>query len=150
RGFGMMNWELDFWGKYRHATKAARAEMLASEESRKFLISSMIAEVATLYFQLRGLDQQLELARRTLEVRKASTQLITSRFEGGEVPELDKFQAQTQEAITAALVPSLERQIVQTENALSIILGKNPGPVTRGLANISQTLPVYIPAGLPS
>jgi outer membrane protein, multidrug efflux system len=150
RGFGMMNWELDFWGKYRHATKAAREQLLASEESKKLLISSMVAQVATLYFQLRGLDQQLEIARRTLEIRKASTKLITSRFEGGEVPELDKFQAQAQEAITAALVPSLERQIVVTENALSVVLGRNPGPIVRGLDNLSQTMPVYIPAGLPS
>jgi multidrug efflux system outer membrane protein len=150
RGFGMMNWELDFWGKYRHATRAARAQLLASEESKKMLISSMVAEVANFYFQLRGFDQQLEIARRTLELRKSSTKLITSRFEGGEVPELDKFQAQSQEAITAALVPSLERQIAETENALSILLGKNPGPIVRGLDNLSQVLPVYIPAGLPS
>jgi outer membrane protein, multidrug efflux system len=150
KGFGMMNWELDFWGKYRHATRAARDQLLASEESRKLLISTLVADVATFYFQLRGLDQQLDIARRTLEVRKASTKLITSRFEGGEVPELDKFQAQAQEAITAALVPSLERQVVQTENAISILLGKNPGQIVRGLDNLSQTLPVYIPAGLPS
>lgn len=150
RGFAMMSWELDFWGKYRHATKAAKAQLLASEESRRLLISSMVAQVATFYFQLRGLDQQLEIAKRTLEIRKASTKLITSRFEGGEVPELDKFQAQAQEAITAALVPNLERQIVQTENVLSILLGKNPGSITRGLDNLSQVLPVYIPAGLPS
>jgi len=150
KGFGMVNWELDFWGKYRHATKAARAQLLASEESKKLLISSMVAQVASTYFQLRGLDQQLEIAKRTLEVRKASTKLITSKFEGGEVSELDKFQAESQEAVTAALVPNLERQIAQTENALSILLGKNPGSITRGLANISQTLPVYIPAGLPS
>jgi outer membrane protein, multidrug efflux system len=150
RGYGMMNWELDFWGKYRHATKAAREQLLASEESKKLLISSMVAQVATLYFQLRGLDQQLDIAKQTLEVRKASTLLITSRFEGGEVPELDKFQAQTQEAITAALVPNLERQIVQTENAMSILIGKNPAFIPRGLGNLSQKLPLYIPAGLPS
>ena len=150
KGFAMMNWELDFWGKYRHATKAAKAQLLASEENQKLLVSTMVAQVANLYFQLNGLDQQLFIARRTLEVRKASTKLITSRFEGGEVPELDKFQAQTQEAITAALVPNLERQIAQTENALSVLLGRNPGYIYRGLDNLSQTLPVYIPAGLPS
>ena len=150
RGYGMVNWELDFWGKYRHATRAAKAQLLASEDSRNLLVTSLVAQVATLYFQLRGLDQELEIARQTLVVRKASTQLITSRFEGGEVPELDKYQAQTQEAITAALVPSLERQIAQTEEALSILLGKNPGIIERGLTNASQKLPLYIPAGLPS
>ena len=150
RGYGMVNWELDFWGKYRHATRAARAQLLASQDAKNLLTTSLVAQVATLYFQLRGLDQQLDIARRTLEVRRASTQLITSRFEGGEVPELDKFQSQTQEAITAALIPSLERQIAQTEDAISILLGKNPGSVQRGIDNASQTLPVYIPAGLPS
>jgi multidrug efflux system outer membrane protein len=150
RGFGMVSWELDFWGRYRHATRAAKELMLASEDARNLLVTSIVAQVATLYFQLRSLDQQLEIAKQTLEVRKASTQLITSRFEGGEVPELDKYQAQTQEAITAALVPNLERQIAKTENALGILLGRNPGPVDRGLANVSQSLPLYIPAGLPS
>lgn len=149
-GFAMMSWELDFWGKYRHATKSAQAQLLATEGAKNALTTSMIAQVASLYFQLRGLDQQLTIAKKTLEVRKESTKIITQRFEGGEVPELDKFQAQSQEAITAALVPSLERQVAQTETALSILLGKNPGYITRGLDNASQKLPVSIPAGLPS
>jgi outer membrane protein, multidrug efflux system len=150
RGLGMVNWELDFWGKYRHSSRSAQAQLLASEESRKVLTTSLVAQVASLYFQLRSLDQQLEVAKRTLQVRKEATLIITERFEGGEVPELDKFQAQAQEAITAALVPSLERQVVQTENAISILLGRNPGYIERGLANVSQQLPVSIPEGLPS
>jgi outer membrane protein, multidrug efflux system len=149
-GFGMISWEIDFWGKYRHATKAAKAQLLASEESHKLLTTSMVAQVASLYFQLRSLDQQLEIAKVTLELRKESTRIITERFKGGEVAELDKFQAQTQEAITAALVPSLERQIAQTQNALSIILGKNPGYIVRGISNEMQSLPLLIPEGLPS
>jgi outer membrane protein, multidrug efflux system len=149
-GFGTVAWELDFWGKYRHATRAARAQLLASEEAGKVLTTTLVAQVASLYFQLRGLDQQLEIANRTLALRMASTKLITERFTGGEVAELDKFQAQSQEAIAAALVPNLERQVAQTENALSILLGRNPGPVERGLNNISQVLPLSIPAGLPS
>jgi multidrug efflux system outer membrane protein len=149
-GFGMMTWELDFWGKYRHATRAARAQLLASEDSRKLITTSLVAQVATLYFQLRGLDQQLDIARRTLILRMESTKLITERFLGGEVAELDKFQAQSQEAVAAALVPSLERQVAQTENALSILLGKNPGYIARGLANTAQVFPLAIPEGLPS
>jgi outer membrane protein, multidrug efflux system len=149
-GFGMMTWELDFWGKYRHATRAARAQLLASDESRKLLTTSLVAQVASLYFQMRGLDQQLEIARRTLTIRKESTRIITERFTGGEVAELDKFQAQSQEAVAAALVPSLERQVAQTENALSVLLGKNPGYVARGLDNVSQVYPLAIPEGLPS
>jgi outer membrane protein, multidrug efflux system len=148
--FGMMSWELDFWGKYRHANRAARAQLLASEESRKVLTTSLVGQVATLYFQLRGLDQQLDIARKTLEVRKESTRIITERYTGGEVAELDKFQAQSQEAITAALVPSLERQVAQTENAISVLLGMNPGYIKRGLDNIAQVFPLSIPEGLPS
>lgn len=148
--YGMMSWELDFWGKYRHTTRVARAQYLASQESKKVLTTSLVAQVALLYFQVRGLDQQLEIARRTLEVRKESTRIITERFTGGEVAELDKFQAQSQEAITAALVPSLERQIAQTENALSVLLGMNPGYVKRGLEITAQTFPLSIPEGLPS
>ena len=149
-GYGTVSWELDFWGKYRHATRAARAQLLATEDARKVVTTSLVAQVASLYFQLRGLDQQLVIARRTLELRKASTKLITERFTGGEVAELDKFQAQSQEAITAALVPSLERQVAQTENALSVLLGRNPGPVERGLENTSQVFPLPIPEGIPS
>jgi outer membrane protein, multidrug efflux system len=149
-GFGTVAWELDFWGKYRHAARAAKAQLLATEEAKKLLTTSLVAQVANLYFQLRGLDQQLEIARRTLAVRMESTRLITERFTGGEVAELDKFQAQSQEAVAAALVPSLERQVAQTENALSILLGKNPGTVTRGLDNLSQVFPLSIPEGLPS
>lgn len=150
KGFGMVAWELDFWGRYRHATRAAKARMLAAEESRKLITTGLVAQVASLYFQLRSLDQQLEIARRTLALRMASTQLITERFTGGEVAELDKFQAQSQEAITAALVPSLERQVAQTEHILSILLGRNPGPITRGLSNQAQVMPLNIPEGLPS
>jgi outer membrane protein, multidrug efflux system len=149
-GFGMMTWELDFWGKYRHATKAAKAQLLASDESRKLITTSLVAQVASLYFQLRGLDQQLEIARKTLKLRSESTKLITERFMGGEVAELDKFQAQSQEAVAAALVPNLERQVAQTENALSILLGRNPGYIERGLDNVSQVFPLAIPVGLPS
>jgi multidrug efflux system outer membrane protein len=149
-GYGMMTWELDFWGKYRHATRAARAQLVATEESQKLITTSLVAQVASLYFQLRGLDDQLEIARRTLKLRMESTKLITERFTGGEVAELDKFQAQSQEAVAAALVPSLERQIAQTENALSILMGRNPGYITRGLDNISQVFPLAIPEGLPS
>jgi len=128
-GFGMMTWELDFWGKYRHAARAARAQLVATEESQKLITTSLVAQVASLYFQLRGLDDQLEIARRTLKLRMEATKLITERFKGGEVAELDKFQAQSQEAVAAALVPNLERQIAQTENALSILLGRNPGDI---------------------
>lgn len=148
-GFGLLSWELDIWGKARHGNRSAKAELAASIESQRAVTSSLIAQVALLYFQLRGLDDRLAIANATLALRKEATQLITLRFKGGEVAELDKFQAETQEAIAAALVPSLERDVKQTENALSILLGHLPGEIDRGLELRQQKI-VEIPAGLPS
>ncbi len=148
-GFGLLSWELDLWGKARHGNRAAQAELTASIEAHRAAMSSLVAQVASLYFQLRGLDDRLAIARATLAIRKEATQLITTRFKGGEVAELDKFQAETQEAIAAALVPSLERDVKQTEHAISILLGNIPGEVERGPAIREQRV-VQIPSGLPS
>lgn len=148
-GMGVLSWELDIWGKARHANRSAKAELTASIEAQRAVTSSLVAQVASLYFQLRGLDDRLAIARATLSIRKEATALITLRFKGGEVAELDKFQAETQEAIAAALVPSLERDVKQTENAISILLGNLPGEVERGL-ELRQQRVVSIPSGLPS
>ena len=148
-GVGQVSWELDLWGRVRHSSRSAKAELEASIEAHRAVRSSLVAQVANLYFQLRGLDDRLAIARATLVIRKQATQLITQRFKGGEVAELDKFQAETQEAIAAALVPSLERDVRQTENALSILLGNLPGEIERGAGLKDQKI-VQIPAGLPS
>jgi multidrug efflux system outer membrane protein len=148
-GMGLISWELDFWGKARHGNRSAKAELVASMEAQRAVTSSLVAQVASLYFQLRGLDDRLAIARATLGVRREATQLITLRFKGGEVAELDKFQAETQEAIAAALVPSLERDVKQTENAISVLLGNMPGQIERGL-ELRQQRVVEIPSGLPS
>lgn len=148
-GMGVLSWELDIWGKARHANRSAKAELTASIEAQRAVTSSLVAQVASLYFQLRGLDDRLAIARATLSIRREATALITLRFKGGEVAELDKFQAETQEAIAAALVPSLERDVKQTENAISILLGNLPGEVERGLELRQQSV-VNIPSGLPS
>ncbi len=148
-GLGVLSWELDIWGKARHGNRSSKAELTASIENQRAVTASLVSQVATLYFQLRGLDDRLAIAQATLALRKEATRLITIRFKGGEVAELDKFQAETQEAIAAALVPSLERDVRQTENALSVLLGKMPGEVERGLQNREQRI-VQIPAGLPS
>lgn len=148
-GMGLLSWELDLWGKARHGSRSAKAELAASIEAQHAVTASLVAQVATLYFQLRGLDDRLAIARATLSVRREATQLITLRFKGGEVAELDKFQAETQEAIAAALVPSLEREVKQTENAISILLGNMPGEIERGL-ELRQQRVVEIPSGLPS
>lgn len=148
-GVGLLSWELDIWGKARHGNRSAKAELLASIESQRAVTSSLVSQVASLYFQLRGLDDRLAIAKATLSIRKEATRLITLRFKGGEVPELDKFQAESQQAITEALIPSLERDVRQTENALSILLGNLPGDIHRGVELRQQKI-VEIPAGLPS
>ncbi len=148
-GMGLLSWEIDIWGKARHSNRSAKAELTASIESQRAVTSSLVAQVASLYFQLRGLDDRLAIARATLSIRREATQLITLRFKGGEVAELDKFQAEGQEAIAAALVPSLEREVKQTQNALSILLGNLPGEIERGL-DLRQQRIVDIPAGIPS
>lgn len=148
-GLGVLSWELDIWGKARHGNRSAKAELAASIENQRAVTASLVSQVAALYFQLRGLDDRLAIAQATLSLRKEATRIITLRFKGGEVAELDKFQAETQEAIAAALVPSLERDVRQTENALSILLGNMPGQIDRGLENRQQQI-VQIPAGLPS
>ena len=147
---GTISWELDLWGKVRHANRVALADLVSTEENQRAITTSLIAEVAGLYFQLRGLDDRLNIAQRTLTFRQESLRIITLRFEGGEVAELDKFQAQAQLAITEALVPNLERQVAQTENALSVLLGQPPSAINRGLDNKTQQFPVTIPEGLPS
>ena len=145
-----ISWEIDLWGKLRRSNEAARAELLATEWGRRALNISLVAEVARLYFLLRDFDGRLEIARETLESRRASTELIRRRFEGGVVSQLDVRQAEIQEETAAAAVPLFERSAGQLENALSVILGREPGPIVRGMALVDQQLPNETPAGLPS
>lgn len=146
----VLSWELDFWGKYRRATESARAEMIASEFAHRGIMISLISEVANLYFQLLDYDNRLEISRRTLSVREQYVSIIQERFNKGIVAEIDLNQAQIQEAIAAAAVPQYTRLVAGTENALSILIGRNPGPVLRGIALQDQVMPPDIPPGLPS
>jgi multidrug efflux system outer membrane protein len=148
--FGVLNWELDVWGKLRHATRSAQAQYLASEYNRSALQVSLVAEVADNYFLLRDLDNRLNIARQTVVSRKENTRIISERFNKGYVPELDKLQAIQQESIAAASIPVLQRQIVQIENALRLLMGLGPGTVPRGFTNFEQALSPEIPVGLPS
>ena len=147
---GVLNWEIDLWGKLRRATASAQAQFLAIDENRNALRVSLVAQTASLYFLLRDLDNRLLIAQRTLASRKESTKIITQRFEKGYIAELDKFQAIQQEAQAAALIPNIQRQIAQTENALNVLMSRNPGPIARGQNIFDQILPPDIPAGLPS
>jgi outer membrane protein, multidrug efflux system len=148
--FGVLNWELDIWGKIRHQSRAAVNDFLASEANRNALRVSLVAEVAGDYFLLRDLDNQLMITQFTLEGRKQNTKLISDKFEHGYVSELDKLQAQQQEAIAAASIPAFKRQIILTENAIRVLIGLGPGSIPRGLTNYDQILSPDIPTGIPS
>jgi outer membrane protein, multidrug efflux system len=147
---GVFNWEIDLWGKLRKANRAAVNELLATEESRNGLKVSLIAEAASLYFLLRDLDNRLLIAERTLLARKENTRIISNRFDTGYVSELDKLQAVNQQAAAAALIPNLQRQIIQVENALRVLMGMGPGEIVRGRFNFERKSPATIPSGLSS
>jgi len=148
--FGVLNWELDLWGKVRHANRSALAQYESSIQNRNALQVSLIGEAASEYFLLRDLDNRLYIAQQTLASRREYTRIITERFNKGYIPELDKLQAIQQEAIAAASIPALQRQIVQTENSIRLLMGEGPGTVSRGASNFDQTLSPDIPVGLPS
>ncbi len=148
--FGVLNWELDLWGKLRLQSQSAVNDFLASEANRDALLVSLVAEVATDYFMLRDLDNELMISENTLEGRKKNTQIIADKFNHGYVSELDLLQARQQEAIAAAAVPGFRRLITLTENAIRVLLGLGPGPIVRGASNYDQILSPDIPVGLPS
>jgi multidrug efflux system outer membrane protein len=143
-------WNLDFWGKYRRQTEAARAQVLASEWGQRAVISSLVANVATAYFQLRSLDSELEIAKRTLGSRQQSLQLTRVLESHGGASDLDVSQSQQLVYTASETIPDLERQIEQQENLLSILLGQNPGAIPRGRPLTEQPAPQNVPAGLPS
>ena len=145
-----VSYELDIWGRLRRGTEAARAQLLASEEARRAVVMGLVSKVAQAYFELRALDLELEVAKRTLQSREESLELVSLRHEGGVSSELDLRKAEVEKSDTAAAIPDLERQIAQKENALNILLGRNPGSIVRGKSLSDQTVPLDIPAGLPS
>ena len=143
-------WELDFWGKYRRATEAARANLIASEWARREVLSTLVANVASAYFQLRALDLQLEISKRTLNSRQESLRLTRILADGGSTTLLDVRQAEQLVFTASAEIPVLEQQIEQQENFLSIVLGQNPEDIPRGQTLTEQRQPPAVPAGLPS
>ena len=153
-GVGQLNisaaWELDFWGKFRRATEAARANLLASEAARQEVIVTLVANVSAAYFQLRALDLELEISQRTLGSRRESLRLTQILADGGSTSLLDVRQAEQLVFTAAAEIPSLEQQIEQQENLISILLGKNPDSVARGQKLTEQPRPPDVPPGLTS
>jgi outer membrane protein, multidrug efflux system len=143
-------WNLDFWGKYRRATEAARANLLANEWAQKEVIATLVADLATSYFQLRQFDLELEMSNRTLSSRRESLQLTEALEQQGINSFLDVRQSEQLVYTAATEVPDFERQIAQEENAISILLGRNPGDIPRGLKLTEQPHAPEVPAGVPS
>jgi outer membrane protein, multidrug efflux system len=143
-------WTVDFWGQYRRATESARATLLANEWAQKEVMATLIANVATGYFTLRQLDLQLEISKSTLGSRQDSLGLTQTLEQHGINSLLDVRQSEQLVYTAAAEVPDLERQIAQQENALSILLGNNPGDIPRGLKLTQQPHSPEVPVGIPS
>lgn len=145
------SWNLDFWGYYRQQTVAARNQLLATEWARRVTLNTVIEDVATAYFQLRTLDAELAITRQTVTARQQSLNLTQTLERGGSGTLEDVRQAQESLYQAMAQVPDLQRQISQQENAISILLGRNPGPIARGnLTAIDWPNPTAVPAGIPS
>jgi multidrug efflux system outer membrane protein len=150
--FGDLSWEMDFFGRIRRATEAARAEFFASEENRNFVIQTLVTDLARAYIELRALDQQLEISNRTVKVREDSLKLVKARFDYGWDSLTPVLMTENLLYGARAVVPNLKRAIEQKENLISVLLGRNPGPITRGKSLLEQNLTVTIPptSALPS
>jgi multidrug efflux system outer membrane protein len=148
--FGDLTWEIDFFGRLRRATEAARAEFFASEENRQFVIQTLVSDLARAYIELRALDQQLEISERTVKVREESLILVKARFSYGWDSLTPVLMTENLLYGARAVVPEAKRAIEQKENQISVLLGRNPGPITRGKSLLQQNLTVTVPPGLPS
>jgi multidrug efflux system outer membrane protein len=146
----LLSFEVDIWGRLRRATEGARAQLLGADETRKAVITTLVSDVATSYFSLRELDSELEISQRTLVTRQESLELIKNRQTGGVATLLDLRQGEQLVYTAAETIPTLQQQIEQTENTISLLLGKNPGEVVRGRSLTEQELPPDVPVGLPS
>ena len=147
---GNMSFEVDLWRKLSRSTESARALLLASEAVQRHVALSIVANVASAYMLLLDLDERLVIAQRTVDSRRGSLAIIQARFDRGVSPELDVNQAQIELAVAEVAIATFQRQIAQTENALAILLGRNPGSIARGLSLKEQQLLPEIPTGLPS
>jgi outer membrane protein, multidrug efflux system len=144
-----VNWEIDLWGKIRRATEAARANLLSTEEARRAVILTLVTSVASSYVNLRDLDKQLVVTKQTAQSYKESYDLFSLRFKYGTVSQTEVSQTRAQYEQAASNIPFFEKAIAQQENALSVLLGRNPGPIPRGKTIDELMLPA-VPAGLPS
>ncbi len=145
-----MNWELDFWGKFRRATEAAKANFVASDYAKRTIQIGLITAITQTYFQLLDFKWRLEIAERTVASRQRGLQIISDKFEGGLVPQIDLNQSQIQLRIAEASVPFYQRQVAITETKLAVLLGRNPYSIISKNNLIEQEFPADIPPGIPS
>jgi multidrug efflux system outer membrane protein len=143
-------WEADVWGRIRRLNESARAQYLASEEARRGVMLSLVSDVAQAYFELLGLDLQLDIAQRSTASFGDTLKLFTQRLQGGVASKLQTSRAEAAQATAAATIPELERQIALKENQISVLLGQNPNPIPHTAKLLDQIVPPDIPAGLPS
>jgi multidrug efflux system outer membrane protein len=148
-GAANLNWELDLWGRIRRSNEAARAELLAQEENRRTVILSLVSAVAHQYVELRRYDRQLQVAINTRESQAETLRLFQLKFKGGVVSEIEVAQVRSNYEKVASHVPRYQRKIALTENALSVLLGRNPGAIPRG-KTIDELILPPIPEGVPS
>ena len=145
-----LDYIVDFWGQYRRATESARATLLATQYGRNIVQTTLIASVASDYFQLRQFDFQLDYSQRTVDADKEILNLNNIKFKGGDIAITDVYQAQALVEQAEAEVITLKQLVEQTENNISPLLGRNPGPIPRGLSLTEQPHLPEVPAGLPS
>ena len=143
------SWEIDLWGRIRRSSESAQAQLLATEEARRGVILSLVSSVASAYINLRDLDRQLEISTQTAQSRGESYKLFQERFKGGVISDLELSQNRSQYEEALASIPCLEKAVTQQENGLSVLLGRNPGPVLRGKTIDTLSLPAIV-AGMPS
>jgi multidrug efflux system outer membrane protein len=146
----LLSFEADIWGRLRRATDAARADVLAADENRKAIMMTLVSEVASAYFNLLALDAELVIAKRTLEARESSLQVINRRERSGLATRLEVRQGEQLVHTAAQAVPAIEQQIEQTENQIRLLIGESPGPIPRGRTLAEQEQPPAVPPGLPS
>ena len=149
QAFLTATWEIDLWGRLRRATEAARADLLSTEEARQTVIQTLVSAVALGYIDLLNLDRQLQISIDTADTREDSLDIFTKRHQAGVISNLELSQVKSEYQEARARIPELQRAIGQRENALSVLLGRNPGPIRRGGTIADLELPL-VPAGIPS
>ena len=147
---GTLTWELDLWGRVRRSNEAARADLLSKEENRRAVVLQLVSGVAESYFNLLQFDMQMDIAKRTLQSWEESVRIAQARLKQGMTSRLDTDQFEAERANAAARMAELERQMVQAENQLSVLLGRKPFSIPRGRALTDQVMPPAVPPGLPS